>query len=203
MVTRMMRRVFWAGPALVLLSAAMGASADVVLPFTPTITMGGTQLINDEVRANADGSFTLIGEQQGGGTPGAEVWGLQWNLTVKQDPFIVGSIVLTNLASTTKNFNFSFLLPVAPAFSPSQFGGSVTASLLDLNNSLSATLAPIAVSPSIYRGQIDSATVLSLFGANLSCSGSVGDAARTARIPTVCPAPRCRALVSQAILECC
>ena len=44
------------------------------------------------------------------------------------------------------------------------------ATLVDANGDLSAAIAPIAISPSIYRGTIDGITVLSLLAANVSCS---------------------------------
>ena len=146
------------------------AHADT-LPFAPTLTLGSTVLSNDDVHANGDGSFTVSGQQQGGTFNGGAVWDLQWNLTISQDPFIAGSLTLTNLTNTTRNFNLMFGLPVTPAFSPSLYGGSLSASLLDLNGDLSATLAPIG-GPSIYRGTIDGNSVLSLFAVDLNCFGS-------------------------------
>lgn len=142
------------------------------LPFTPVITIGSTALINDDVRSNTDGSYTLLGEQQGGLFNGAPIWELSWDLTIKQDPFINGSLTLTNLTTTTRNFSFALSLPVTPAFSPSLFGGSISATLVDANGDLSASLAPTSANPSVYRGTIDGITVLSLFAMNLGCSGS-------------------------------
>ena len=153
-------------------SAGVAQAQDAELPFVPVLTIGSTALINDGVIANADGSFTVLGNQQGGSVNGQPVWDLTWNLTLNQDPSIVGSATLTNLTTTTRNFNLAFSLPITPAFSPSLFGGSVTATLVDANGDLSAALAPIAISPSIYRGTIDGITVLSLLAANVSCSGS-------------------------------
>jgi hypothetical protein len=153
---------------------AQAQAQTTTLPFTPTMTSGNTALVNEQVIANADGSFTLIGNQQGGGTLGAPVWGLSWNLTLNQDPSIQGSLTLTNLTASTRNFNLAFSLPVLSGFSSSLFGGSIDATLIDFNNSGSATLAPIAISPSVYRGQIDGSTVLSLLAQNLGCSGGPG-----------------------------
>ncbi len=153
-------------------SAAVAQAQDATLPFTPILTVGNVALQNDSVFANADGSFTLLGNQQGGSFNGGAVWDLTWDLTLNQDPSIFGSLALTNLTTTTRNFTLSFLLPVSPAFSPSVFGGSLEATLMDANGDRSAALAPVAISPSIYRGQIDGATVLSLFALNLMCSGS-------------------------------
>jgi hypothetical protein len=165
-------RTLSAGTALYLMGSAVVAQAADTLPFTPTLMIGSTNLTNGTVTANADGSFTLLGSQQGGGVAGQPVWNLDWNMTIDQDPFIAGTLTLTNLTTTTRNFNVALGLPIAPAFSPSLFGGSLTATVFDANGDLSATLAPIAVSPSIYRGTIDGSTVLSLFAANLTCFGS-------------------------------
>jgi len=153
-------------------SAAVVQAQDAELPFVPVLTIGSTALVNDEVFANSDGSFSLLGNQQGGSVNGQPVWDLSWNLVMNQDPSIGGSLTLTNLTTTTRNFNLQFLLPITPVFSPSLFGGTISATLLDFNGDLSASLAPVAVSPSIFRGTIDGATVLSLLAANVSCFGS-------------------------------
>lgn len=153
-------------------SAVVAQAQTEPLPFTPVLTVGGVVLENDSVIANADGSFTLLGNQQGGSFNGGAVWDLSWDLTLNQDPSIAGSLTLTNLTTTTRNFNLAFALPVLPAFPQSVFGGSLSASVADANSDRSASLAPIAVSPSIYRGQIDGITVLSLFALNLTCSAS-------------------------------
>ncbi len=153
-------------------SAAVAQAQDAELPFTPVLTIGGTTLVNDEVFANSDGSFSLLGNQQGGSVNGQPVWDLTWDLRMNQDPSIAGSVTLTNLTTTTRNFNLQFALPITPAFAPSLFGGSVTATVRDFNGDLSAQMAPIAVSPSIYRGTIDSVTVLSLLATNVTCFGS-------------------------------
>jgi hypothetical protein len=158
--------------ALYFIGSAVVAQAQTTLPFTPTMTSGGTALVNQQVLANADGSYTVSGAQQGGGSAGAPVWGLTWDLTLNQDPSIVGSLTLTNLTNITRNFNLAFSLPILSAFSPSIMGGSIDATLFDFNGNGSAALAPIAISPSVYRGTIDGATVLSLFAANIGCAAS-------------------------------
>ena len=153
-------------------SVVVAQAQDAQLPFTPILTVGSVALQNDSVVANADGSFTLLGNQQGGSFNGGAVWDFTWDLTLNQDPSIIGALTLTNLTTTTRNFNLTFVLPVTPAFSPSMFGGALDAVLIDANGDRSATLAPTAVSPSIYRGQIDGITALSLFALNLTCTGS-------------------------------
>lgn len=153
---------------------AFGEARADTLPFVPTLSIGQTTVTNDAVRANADGSYTVAGQEQGGGTVSSPVWDLQWDLTIKQDPFIVGSLTLTNLTSSTRNFGIAFNLPITPAFSSSVFGGSVSATLIDTGSG-SAALAPnTAVSPAIYRGTIDGIPMLWLLGGSFGCSGGAG-----------------------------
>ncbi|HTU68203.1 MAG TPA: VPLPA-CTERM sorting domain-containing protein [Steroidobacteraceae bacterium] len=166
-------RTLLAGAALsVIGSATVVQAQNAPLPFAPVLQIGSTDLVGGTVTANTDGSFTLVGQQQGGSFNGGAVWDLAWDLTLNQDPSIAGTLTLTNLTTTTRNFNLQFVLPVTPTFSPSVFGGSITATATDANNNSVLELAPIAVSPSIYRGQIDGSTVLSLFAANLTCLAS-------------------------------
>lgn len=171
MFTRKIDRSWKFGIALCLASAPFAANADT-LPFVPNFTVGSTALTGSQVTENTDGSFRLTGTQQGGNFNGGAVWSFAWDLTVNQDPMIAGSLSLTNLTNTTRSFSVSLMLPVTPAFSPSLFGGSLSATLVDLNGDLSASLAPSSASASIYRGAIDGVTVLSLFAANLTCTGS-------------------------------
>jgi hypothetical protein len=169
---RFHRRLGCASALYFIGSVTVAHAQDAGLPFVPVLTIGSTALVNDGVIANADGSFTVLGNQLGGSVNGQPVWDLTWNLTLNQDPSITGAVTLTNLTTTTRNFSLAFSLPIAPAFSPSLFGGSITATLVDANGDLSAALAPVAVSPSIFRGTIDGATALSLLAANVACIGS-------------------------------
>jgi hypothetical protein len=166
-------RFLTAGLALYGIGSAVVAQADT-LPFVPTLTIGSTSLTDGTVTENADGSYTLLGHQQGGSFNGQPVWDIGWDLTIKQDPYILGNLTITNLTTTTRNFNLTLALPITPAFAPSLFGGSIDATVSDRNNDGSAAIAPIAVSPSIYRGTIDGITVLSLFAVQLNCTASGG-----------------------------
>ncbi|MEJ0087409.1 MAG: VPLPA-CTERM sorting domain-containing protein [Pseudomonadota bacterium] len=154
------------------------AHAESLLPFPPEETapdarvLLGDKPLNGSVHENADGSFQLTGSQAGGSFNGGFSWNLQWDLTVKEDPFIIGSLTLTNLATDTRSFNLTLSLPITPSFSPSLFGGSVHATLLDQNGDGSAFLGTNSMSPSIYRGTIDGVTVLSLFAGSVTCGGS-------------------------------
>lgn len=173
------RRLLWQSAALYCMGSALVAQAqDTQLPFTPTMVLGNgttSNLINDQVTANSDGSYNLIGNQRGGTFGGGQVWELDWNLTVKQDPFIIGSFTLTNLTTTTRDFNLLFSLPVSPTFAQSRYGGSISATLIDFNNNLTARLAPNGSNPaSIYRGQIGTSTVLQLFSLDVQNTCSSG-----------------------------
>jgi hypothetical protein len=170
-------------------SATVAQAQDAELPFVPVLTIGNTALINDNVIANADGSFTVLGNQQGGLVNGQPIWDLTWDLTLNQDPSISGSLVLTNLTTTTRNFNMAFSLPVTPAFSPSLFGGFITATVTDANGNLTASMTPIAISPSIYRGTIDGTTVLSLLGASITCTGTLAGCSATSTDDLGVPGP--------------
>jgi hypothetical protein len=143
-------------------------------PFNPTITFGRATLLPDTWQLNPDGSVRFVGADTGGTFGSGPSWGLDWDLTVKQDPFINGTITITNFTDSTKDYNFVFMLPVTPAFSPSRMGGRLTATLLDLSGDGSAFLDPLLASPGtpMYRGQIDSNTVLPLFLVNVACFGS-------------------------------
>jgi hypothetical protein len=170
-------------------SATVAQAQDAQLPFVPVLTIGTTALINDDVIANADGSFTVLGNQQGGLVNGQPIWDLTWDLTLNQDPSISGSLILTNLTTTTRNFNMAFSLPVTPALSASVFGGTITATVEDANGNLTASMAPIAISPSIYRGTIDGATVLSLLAANITCTASLPGCSSTSTDAFGLPGP--------------
>lgn len=137
------------------------------LAFTPTLLIGDTPLSGGTVTTNADGSVTLVGSQtDASGTP---AWRFDWDLTLKQDPFIAGTLTVTNLSSSTSTFNLTLGLPITPAFSSSRYGGSLSATVTDMNGDSTATLSPSGASPGIYRGQIDGSTVLNLFAITLNC----------------------------------
>jgi hypothetical protein len=156
--------------ALYYVGSASVVQAEIVsLPDGTVLRAGTTDLVAGTVALNPDGSFTLVGQQQGGSINGGAIWDLSWNLTLNQDPSIAGSLTLSNLTTTTRNFNLFFQLPVTPAFSPSLFGGSISATAYDDSGDSVLALTPNSTAPSIYRGQIDGVTVLQLFAASLQC----------------------------------
>jgi hypothetical protein len=174
------QRAMAAFAILALLAGLETAHADAVPPLF-TISMGQQTLdiSDDTVLANPDGSFTLVGQGQGGGTPGSPTWDLQWNVTIKEDPFIIGSVTITNLTSGLRTFRLGLSLPVSPAFSPSVFGGSISASLLDFIGNGAPLDGSASIKPSddsggsIYRGTIggntDANAVLRLMDFEVTC----------------------------------
>jgi hypothetical protein len=156
------------------------AHAETVSPNgAPTIQIGSTNIGNGPLIANADGSFTLAGTQSGG-TPDP-TWQLDWNLTIDYDPFINGSLSVTNLSTTARNFTLAIGLPVT-AFMPSLYGGSIIATVFDLNGDHSASVSPSTATgagPGIYQGTVDGSPVLNLFAVTLSCVSGTGGCSAT------------------------
>jgi hypothetical protein len=160
-----------------LLIAATGVThaAEVSAAFVPPVLqIGSTNITNDSVVENADGSFTLVGTESGGFPERG--WQLDWDLTVDYDPFINGSLTLTNFGTSARNFVLNLELPVPAIAGPTLFGGSITASVFDDSQNGIATLTrstATGASPGIYQSFIDNSPVLNLFGVvPLECSGS-------------------------------
>ncbi len=127
----------------------------------------GTDLIGTSSSPNPDHSFTFDSSSTVAGQ-----YSVGWDLRVNPDPFVDGTITLTNLSANAKDFTINLGLSVSPAFNPSKMGGSISASLSDLNGSGSATLQPVtSLSNPIFQGRIDGSTVLELMAASISCIG--------------------------------
>ena len=168
-----------AGIASLLIAATDATHAtEVAATYVPPLLQIGNTAVstdtNDQVFENPDGSFTLIGTESGNvGTDRG--WKLDWDLTIDYDPFINGSLTLTNFGSTARNFVLNVELPVAAIAAPTLFGGSITATLFDDSQNGVATLTRSTAdgaSPGIYQSFIDNSPVLNLFGVvPLECSG--------------------------------
>jgi len=165
--------------SLLVAAAGLAHGAEVNATFyAPTLQIGSTNIANDandHVYENADGSFTLVGTESGG--TGDRGWQLDWDFTIDYDPFINGSLTLTNLGST-RNFLLNVEVPVVPPIvGATVFGGSIMATVFDANGNGIATLTSSTAadaSPGIYQSFIDNSPVLNLFAAApLECSGTV------------------------------
>jgi hypothetical protein len=55
--------------------------------------------------------------------------GVNWNLTANPDPFVTGTIALTNVSGVTNDYLVAVFLPIFPAIGPTSLtGGSVSGS---------------------------------------------------------------------------
>jgi hypothetical protein len=93
--------------------------------------------------------------------------GTGWSLTDLDvsgnvDPFTSLNYSITNNAAVTLLFTVSVTLPVVPQGPATVHGGSMGATLTDANFDGSATVATSGGLP-LYQGQIDGATVLSIY----------------------------------------
>ena len=134
-------------------------SGDVVVTVTgvdPATMQGRTVEFMADV--NSDGSFALR-DQTSEGT--------NWNLTDLDvsgnvDPFTSLNFAVTNNAAVTLLFTVSVTLPIVPQLPATLHGGSTGGTLTDSNFNGSATVATSGGIP-YYQGQIDGATVLSIY----------------------------------------
>lgn len=162
-----------AGMTSLLIAAAGAAQAEQVSAtfVAPDFRFGNNNITYDQLVENTDGSFTMSGND---GSVAAG-WVLDWNISVDYDPFINGSITLTNFTSSAKNYTIFLDLPVG-TFGPSSiYGGSLTATVFDDNGDAAASIGrstATGASPGVYQGTIDGATALNLFGGTAACSGS-------------------------------
>jgi hypothetical protein len=169
-----MKRLSWrAGVGSLLITAAGMTHAGQVGSTSepPTFQFGSTSIASDQVVDNGEGSFTMSGSD-GSAAVG---WVLDWNISINYDPFISGSITLTNLTSSARNYSILLDLPVG-AFGPaSVYGGSLTATVFDDNGDSTASIGRSTASnasPGIYQGTIDGHAVLNQFGSTLACTSS-------------------------------
>jgi hypothetical protein len=162
-----------AGITSLLIAAAGATHAEQVSAtfVAPDFRFGSNDITYDHLVENTDGSFTMSGVD---GSVAAG-WVLDWNISVDYDPFINGSITLTNFTSSAKNYTVFLDLPVGTFGPSSAYGGSLTATVFDDNGDSTARIGrstASGASAGIYQGTLDGATVLNLFGGTVACSGS-------------------------------
>jgi hypothetical protein len=113
--------LLWATPALAIpvqVYFSWGAGP------TQNTTLGPTQLGEE---ANTDGTYSYDGSASTGG------WGLSWDVTAKQDPFIDGVFAVTNNSAGTQTYTIIFTLPIAPQIVPSSLTGASAVGTLTVN----------------------------------------------------------------------
>lgn len=170
--------------ALIMITPAMAGTGD---PFIPSwdawlsVNSSGDLIDEPSTDNNGENDFSFSGADS------TSQYAIDWNLTVNPDPFIDGAITITNLSSSAQNFTVKLSLPVTPAFSPGLVGGSIDATIYDLNSN-GATLKPQGGdSNPIYFGRINGASVLTMFAQNLNCpsAGCITNSGESQMPPTV------------------
>ncbi len=151
--------------------AFAGAADPYVAAINPWLSVNvgtnrGDDLLPSTSANDGDNNFSIEGSSTSG------LYAVSWDLTMNPDPFINGSITITNLSASAQNFAVNLSLPVIPV-DGGLMGGSIDATVFDHNNNGSALLQPQNnVGNPIYFGVIDGANVLPMFAQVLSCSGA-------------------------------
>lgn len=160
------------------ISSALGlmtssAFAGTTAPYIPSweawlsVNSSGDLISEHITNNNGSNDFSVSGNQT------LTDFSVDWNLMMNPDPYIDGFVTITNLSSSAQNFTVNLSLPVTPAFAPGLMGGSIDATVYDLNGNGSAMLQPQgSTSNPIYFGRIDGAnTTLVMFAQVLNCLG--------------------------------
>lgn len=111
-----------------------------------------------EVPIQSDNSFSLREGESSGALWSVENLGVVGNA----DPFTSLNYAVTNNAGVPLLFTVSVTLPIVPEGPLTLHGGSMAGALTDANFSGSASVSTSGGIP-FYRGQIDGATVLSIY----------------------------------------
>lgn len=169
---------YMTGCGVAAMAIAASASADTTVLPDLTIRLGVADSVFEynaatagSAWANGNGTFGYAGSVSNPfGGPGFD---LSWGLLVRQNPFIVGNIVVTNTSASTQTFFLDVSLPINVAFANTLVGGSVTGTVTDLNGD-GATVAATSPNDAIYRALTD---VDGMFNGNLAGSLLVGASA--------------------------
>jgi hypothetical protein len=91
-------------------------------------------------------------------------WDFQWGVTGDPDPVVSSNLTVTNNTGSTQTFISVVTLPVSPAITPSSLmGGSVGATVTDLNGGGALLSTVNAVGEALYTAQIDGVAVQTLY----------------------------------------
>jgi hypothetical protein len=164
----------WRSFVFVAAAAAFGASllfaqtARAEDPYNPNLSMQFDAAGDDlpllvydpaefgSLLVDPDGTFHYNGSYSY-----AEHWGVTWNVSGNQDPFVTNFFTVTNNQSFTDMFTLTVLLPISPAISPNSITlGSIAGTVTDNNNNNAFVSAPTG--GSIYTALIDASPVHTL-----------------------------------------
>jgi len=177
-----------AGCCTALTESAWGKSTPVIWDRPVVVTVTGVspedtsqgRSVRFETPIASDNSFKLVGAESTG-----SAWDLDYlNIQGNADPFTSLNYAVTNNAAVPLLFSISVTLPIVPEGPLTLHGGSIGGALTDANFNGIATVATSAGVP-FYRGQIDGATVLSIYP-HLS-TVTVGTAGGTLNLPALNP----------------
>jgi hypothetical protein len=156
-----------------------GWAAEIKIGDKPTdgaygeITLGSGNYGN--YTPQPDGTLIWSGEYSA-----ANLYSLNWSLHLDPDPFVSGSLTLTNLSAVPSIFTLSVAQPVAPAVPVGAImSGSSAITLADANFNSLANLASPAGS-AIFTGTLDGVAQRTLFGAPYSLTPAFPPAGLTA-----------------------
>ena len=128
---------------------------------TGTENMWSDEFTGSEIVENENGTFTVSTDDWSQG--GCSV--VDFDMTYKIDPYVIGGFSVTNTAAFTQSFMFTFTSPVSPAIATATYyGGSTNASMTADNpaGSPQGTLSTTTGKP-FFMGQIDSSNYLALY----------------------------------------
>jgi hypothetical protein len=129
--------------------------------------------------------YDYVAEQQGSLNPDGETYSnvgngsgtefnVSWDLDVNPDPFIVGTLNLTNTSTTTEEFILTLTLPTTPFPGPNLMGGYFGAfTYTDANLDSTVTINTVGTS-FFYQALVDGVVVQSLGAFNLNAFGGPG-----------------------------
>jgi hypothetical protein len=163
--------------ATALLVTATHVSAVSVGPVV-TLQTGDLSWSTDAPGGSNQSGFRLVDAANGivnsvGSISAAGELEMEWDFTMKFDPFLISNINLNNLSGIDKNFSLTATLPTSLA-GPTLQGGSISIKVIDRNGNSTATVdvssAP-GSPPGIYQSRIDGVAQIDLLGASINCVG--------------------------------
>lgn len=167
---------------------ALASSAAAALLLSASSAMAGPVSAAPVLQLRIESSTTgydYVAEQQGSLNPDGETYShigngngvefnVSWDMDVNPDPFIVGTLNLTNLSTTTEEFILTITLPTTPFAGPNVMGGYFGAfTYTDANLDSSVTINTVGTNP-FYQALVDGVVVQSLGSFTLNAFGGPG-----------------------------
>lgn len=159
-----------------LLGIATQTFATTVQPQLPIVTLqsGDLNWSTSEAGAGFVPDTSTGGDVRSrGAVTVANEFEMDWDFTMKFDPFLISNVNLNNLSGIAKDFALTATLPTSVA-GPTLQGGSISIKVIDRNGNATATVDVSSVPgspPGIYQSRIDGGVQIDLLGATISCLG--------------------------------